>query len=204
MSVEHIEVIVEEPSMETALRALLPRIVGNVSFEVYRHLSKDELLERLPSRLCGYAKWLPANWRVVVVVDRDDDDCHELKARLEKMAADANLLTRTAARGQPHRVVNRLAIEELEAWYFGEWDAVRIAYPRLPGTIPARKGYRDPDAIKGGTWEALERIMLKSGYFRGGLRKIELAGMVAPNMDPARNASSSFKAFSAALADMVQ
>ncbi|HUW30965.1 MAG TPA: DUF4276 family protein, partial [Planctomycetota bacterium] len=96
----------------------------------------------------------------------------------------------------------RLAIEELEAWYFGDWEAVRAAYPRLPGTIPAR--YRDPDAVKGGTWEALERLMQKAGYFRGGLRKIELAGMVAPNMDPARNASSSFKAFSAALADMVQ
>jgi len=202
MSVEHIEVIVEEPSMEAALRALLPRIIGGISFQVYPHKSKDELLQRLPRRLHGYAQWLPPDWRIVVVVDRDDDDCHELKAKLEKMAADARLITPTASGGQPYQVVNRLAIEELEAWYFGDWDAVKAAYPRLPGKIPARKGYRDPDAISGGTWEALERIMMKSRYFRTGLRKIELARDVAPNMQPARNTSPSFKAFSAAMAQM--
>jgi hypothetical protein len=30
-------------------------------------------------------------------------------------------------------VVNRLAIEELEAWYFGDWEAVRAAYQSSAG-----------------------------------------------------------------------
>ncbi len=33
----------------------------------------------------------------------------------------------------------------------------------------------DPDAIPGGTWEAFERVLQRSGYFQTGLRKLEAA-----------------------------
>ena len=98
MSVEHVEVLVEEPSMEAALRALLPRLLGEVSFEVYLHQGKQDLLKRLPDRLRGYAKWLPPSYRVVVVVDRDNEDCRKLKTQLETMAAEAGLVTRAASK----------------------------------------------------------------------------------------------------------
>ena len=55
MTVAHVEVVVEEPSAEAALRILLPRILGSTSFEVYPHTCKDDLLKRLPERLRGYA-----------------------------------------------------------------------------------------------------------------------------------------------------
>ena len=51
MSVEHVEVLVEEPSMEAALSLLLPRLLGDLSFAVYSHQCKEELLARLPGRL---------------------------------------------------------------------------------------------------------------------------------------------------------
>lgn len=204
MTVAHVEVMVEEPSMEAALRALLPSVLGATTFEIYPFQCKDELLGRLPDRLRGYASWLPDDHRVVVVVDRDDDDCRKLKRKLEAMAAAAGLVTRSNAEGDRYAVVNRLAIEELEAWYFGDWEAVRSAYPRLPATIPARAGYRDPDAVAGGTWEAFERILQKAGYFQGGLRKLEAARTIAPLMDPARNTSRSFQLFSSTLREMAQ
>jgi hypothetical protein len=84
-------------------------------------------------------------------------------------------------------------IEELESWYFGDWEAVRGAYPRVSPTLPNSRGYRDPDAIRGGTWEALERQLQKAGYFAGGIRKIELARTLAPLMEPDRNTSHSFQ-----------
>ncbi|MGK4001633.1 DUF4276 family protein [Sorangium sp. So ce1036] len=130
MRVEHLEVLVEEPSMEAALRILLPRILsGKVSFEIYRHLCKDDLLMRLPARLRGYASWLPSSWRILVIVDVDDDHCVELKRRLDLMAEQAGLTTRSRAAGSSYAVVNRLAVEELEAWFFGDWEAVVAAYP---------------------------------------------------------------------------
>lgn len=198
MTVEHVELLVEEPSMEAALRLLLPKAIGNLSFEVYPHQCKDELLLRLPERLRGYGRrrtsdsWFRDYCRIVVVVDRDDDDCVKLKRRLEAMAEDAGLTTRSIAKGKLYVVVNRLAIEELEAWYFGDWKAVQAAYPKASATIPSQANYRFPDAVPGGTWEAFERVLQKAGYFVGGLRKIEVARAVASHMEPSRNTSPSF------------
>ncbi len=45
MTVAHVEVLVEELSMEAALRDLLPRVLGGISFQI--------LLDRLPERLRG-------------------------------------------------------------------------------------------------------------------------------------------------------
>jgi hypothetical protein len=53
------------------------------------------------------------------VIDRDNDDCIELKHQLNEIAGAANLKTRSSAGGGTYNVANRLAIEELEAWYFG-------------------------------------------------------------------------------------
>ena len=98
MTVEHVEVLVEEPSMEAALRVLLPRILQGVSSAIRQHQCKDELLARLPERLRGYASWLPQTSRIMVLIDRDNSDCRELKARLEQMAREAGLATRSAPR----------------------------------------------------------------------------------------------------------
>ena len=202
MTVAHVEVLVEEPSAEAALRILLPRMLGNTSFAVYPYTCKDELLKRLPQRLRGYASWIPDDYRIVVVVDRDDDDCDLLKQRLETMAAEAGLATRSKPTGGRFSVVNRLAIEEFEAWYFGDWEAVRRAYPKANPNVPSQAKYRSPDDIQG-TWEAFERVMKSAGYFKTGLRKIEAARAVAVHMEPARNASPSFRALRDALAEMV-
>lgn len=188
--------------MEAALRVFLPRVLGGLSFQVYPYQCKDDLLKRLPDRLRGYSSWLPDDYRIVVVVDRDDDDCHTLKRSLEQMASDAGLRSRGNAGGRPYQLVNRLAIEELEAWYFGDWDAVRAAYPNVPDTIPNRAKYRDPDAIAGGTWEAFERVLQRAGYFQTGLRKIEAARTIAEHWHPQSNRSHSFRVFRDVLQEM--
>lgn len=197
---EKLIVFVEEYSMEVALEQLLPKLLGGIEFQIIRFQCKDDLLENAPNRLKGYAAWLPEHWRILVLVDRDDDDCAQLKARLERMVTAAGLLSKTTARqGQRFQVVNRIAIEELEAWFFGDWTAVQAAYPRVSATVPQKAGFRDPDAISGGTWEALERVLKKAGYFSTGLRKLELARSVAGHMDISRNNSCSFQAFAGAV-----
>ncbi len=200
--VSHVELLVEEPSMEAALRLWLPQVLGHVSFQVHAYQCKDDLMKRLPDRLRGYSNWLPGDYRVVVLVDRDDDDCRHLKRRLEHMAQAVGLWTRSNAGDAPYQVVNRLAIEELEAWYFGDWDAVKAAYPNVSNSIPNKARYRDPDAIAGGTWEAFERILQRAGYFRTGLRKIEAARAIAKHWAPGANRSRSFRALHRVLAEM--
>lgn len=199
---EKLIVLVEELSMEVALEQLLPKILANVDveFQIIRFQCKDDLLKKAPTRLKGYASWLPDSHRILILVDRDDDDCGMLKAQLEDMAATAGLVTKSAAaHGQRFQVVNRIVIEELEAWFFGDWQAVQNAYPHVPATIPKKAAFRDPDAIAGGTWEAMARVLKRAGYFQTGLLKLELARSVATHMDPARNSSRSFQIFMAAI-----
>ncbi len=92
-------------------------------------------------------------------------------------------------------VVNRIAVEELEAWFFGDIPALCGAYPRIPASLGGQAKYRDPDAIRGGTWEALERVLQARGYHPGGLAKTVAATEIAQHMDVDANRSRSFQAF---------
>jgi hypothetical protein len=172
-----------------------------VTFDIRPFQGKNDLLNKLEARLSGYAAWLPSDWRIVVVVDRDDDDCLQLKQRLESIAQRAGLRTRTSSGGAPWQLVNRIAIEELEAWYFGDWEAVRAAYPRVSANIPQKRRFRDPDMIAGGTWEAFEKVLQNHGYFPGGFLKIEAARTIGARIEPARNSSRSFQKFRDALSE---
>lgn len=204
MTVIHLEFLVEEPSMETFLRCLLPRLLpADRTFEVHPFQGKADLLGKLGARLHGYAQWLPDDWRIIVVVDRDDEDCKALKQRLESVAIAAGLRTRATAAQARCQIVNRIAIEELEAWYFGDWQAVNKAFPRVSLNVPNQASYRDPDAIRGGTWEAFERILQRHGYFKNGLRKVEAARLIGTHVDPNRTRSRSFGKFYEAISEAI-
>ncbi len=191
---EKLMIFVEEISMEAALEQLMPKLLQDAEFEIFRFQCKDDLLKNLPARLRAYSSWLPPEWAILVLVDRDSEDCRELKQQLEAVAQQSGLSTKTQG-GDRFQVVNRIVIEELEAWFFGDWPAVKQAYPRVPDNIPQKSAFRDPDAIKGGTWEALERVLKKAGYFPAGLNKLQCAREVATHMTPDANRSASFQAF---------
>ena len=203
MKPTHLEFLVEEPSMEAFLRGWLPRVLPPCTLKFIQHRGKQDLLRNLEARLRGYAAWLPTDRRIIVLVDRDDDDCLALKARLEQSATKVGLRTRSSGGGLPWQVVNRIAIEELEAWYFGDWEAVRAVFPRMPDSIPARAAYRHADAIKGGTAQTLEHVLQEHGYCKGGLQKIPTARAVGQAFDPGRCQSPSFRTFHAALVEAV-
>ncbi len=205
MRADHLEIMVEEPSMEVFLSIILPKILGDVaSFKIHSHRGKPDLMGKLEQRLRGYASWLPASTRIIVIVDRDDEDCAALKTDLETASRRAGLVTRSGAGIHAWRVVTRIAIEELEAWYFGEWQAVRAAYPRVSPRIQSSARYRQPDGIAGGTWEALERVLQGRGYFETGLRKIELAQAIGERFDLTLCASPSFVRFRDAVLEAIQ
>jgi len=193
----HIEFLVEEPSAEAALQNLVPKILGDQGdFTIHVHEGKPDLLKKLPGRLAGYARWLPNDYRIVVLIDEDRQDCKKLKKNLEHVARNAGLLTKSRAKtGSKFQVLNRIAVEELEAWFFGDIQALVKSYPRVSPTLHQKRGYRNSDAIAGGTWEALERVLQRAGYFKGGLAKIEAARQISANMKPASNRSRSFQVF---------
>jgi hypothetical protein len=104
----HFKVLVEELSMEAALDEVLPRVIPDHTFNIHVHQGKPDLLRKVENRLRAYARMTWPGLRVVIIVDRDGDDCRLLKQRL----VDACVTSGCDA-------LCRVAIEELEAWFFG-------------------------------------------------------------------------------------
>lgn len=198
----HIDILVEEPSAKTSLEILVPKILGDrASFSVIGFQGKRQMQNRLSSRLRGYAARIRhENLRVVVLIDEDRQDCRGLKARLEDMALNVGLRTKSSpgALGAFH-VVNRLAIEELEAWFFGDIEALHAAFPRIPLSLAQKAPYRVPDAILGGTWERLHKLLRERNYCGDRFPKLRVAREVSAHMAPERNRSRSFQQFRDAL-----
>jgi hypothetical protein len=129
----------------------------------------------------------------ILVEERSAESALEV---LLPRAAAAGLSTATAAPASRRvHVLNRIAVEELEAWFFGDVPAICAAYPRVPVSIGQQAKHRDPDAIAGGTWEALERVLQKGGYHLGGLAKVAAATEIAQHMNVDANRSRSFQVF---------
>jgi hypothetical protein len=191
-----IDVLVEEPSAEEALRIILPKILaGRAKFKLINMRNKSRLIGELPARLRGYKKRLDAgeDLRIVVLVDRDNDDCRKLKSKLEHAAHEAGLFTRTGAnRDGRFQVINRIAIDELEAWFIGDTEALKCAFSSLRGE-PFPKSFNHPD--NSGTWEHLHRFLRSKGIYRSSYPKIEAARKIASHMELSRNRSRSFSHF---------
>lgn len=203
-SLLHFDFLLEEPSLEEALKHILPKISRNkATFRTHIFRGKTDLIRKLPGRLKGYSAWLPENYKIIVLIDEDREDCQQLKQQLEAIAQSAGLTTKSSSpANKAYQVINRIVIEELEAWFFGDVDAICQAYPKVSPNLANQARYRDPDAIQGGTWEALERVLKRAGYHKGGLEKFRAAREIAPHMNPSMNRSRSFQVFYKSLLEM--
>jgi len=192
-----VDILVEEPSAEEALRYLLPKIMPpGVRPKIINMRNKSNLLKNLPARLHAYKKRLNKgeNLRLVVLVDKDNDDCVQLKATLEKMAREAQLPTKSSPDATGHFIVlNRIVVEELESWFLGDSVALRKAFPSLPIIHPRTKPFANPD--NGGSWEALHRFLKKHGIYKNSYPKIDAARKIAQHMNISENRCKSFQKF---------
>lgn len=187
--------------MERFLRGLLPRFLPpdvHVNYIVFR--GKHDLLKKIPGRLKGLRHATRSD-RIFVLVDRDSQDCKILKGDLEQKAAEAGMATRTISGTSAWQLVNRIVIEELEAWYFGDWLAVVAAYPDAPPNVPRKEPFRNPDRIRGGTSERFCREM--KPVFQNGFRKTEAAERIGSQTEPSRSTSPSFQVFWEAVIEAV-
>jgi len=201
----HIEILVEDSSAKTLLQLLLPEILGkhgqSHSWNIHSYKgvgripknlvmksdpSRRILLDQLPRLLRGYGN-TPGIDAVVVVLDSDRRDCVSFLAELKSMAINSKSST---------KVLFRLAIEETEAWYFGDQKALLKAYPKARKDI-LKKYVQDSvcdtwellaDAIHAGGAAAIKG----AGWPLPGQVKHEWAMRIGPHMDVETNGSPSF------------
>ncbi len=130
-----LEILVEEPSMQKALAHLIPKLLNEqnelqIGIRIFQ--GKKNLLKELPDRLRGYRRQTQIDWRILVLVDEDRQDCRTLKYTLENIALYSGFPTK-AARGREgtFQVVTRIAIEELEVSVDHDF-AGKPLYPPAP------------------------------------------------------------------------
>ncbi len=140
-----IDFFTEEESAGIILDAILPQLLPDgTEWNVYSFHGKNDMLQKLPNRLRAYRHRPLSSRKVVVLIDSDHQDCSELKFRLEQIAKTAGLVTKTS-NSESFRVVTRIVIEELEAWFFGDVEALSSAYSSVPKSLATKKGYEFPD-----------------------------------------------------------
>lgn len=201
----HIEILIEDSSGEKLLQALLPELLGaqgsphSWRLHSYKGIGripkgisttpdpgKRMLLDNLPRLLRGYGKTSGID-AVVVILDSDRRDCRDFLAELKAIAnrCDPSLKT-----------MFRLAIEEMEAWYFGDETALLKAYPKAKREVLSRY---EQDSVCA-TWEVLadavypggSAAVKKAGWPLPGQIKHEWAEKIGPLLKPDRNVSPSF------------
>ena len=130
----YLVVLVEEPSMKIVLEALLPRVLpDSIESLVVAFQGKSDLMNNIELKLKA---WGDPEARFVIVRDQDRNDCHDVKTEI---------LTEVQ-KTHRHALV-RIVCHDLESWYFGDLEAVSMAYGKDYTSYANKRGYRDPDAI---------------------------------------------------------
>lgn len=201
----HIEILVEDASGEKLLEAVLPKLLGEqadpLTWRIHSYKgigripknlnggadpAKRILLDQLPRILRGYGR-TPGMDAVVVVLDSDRHNRVDFLAELKALAAGCTPAPNT---------MFRLATEEMEAWYFGDRQALQTAYPHARADVLGRYVQDSvcdtwellADAIHSGGSAAIKKV----GWPLPGQVKYEWAEKIGPLLDPDRNVSPSF------------
>lgn len=214
----HFEILVEDQSGKKMLDEIVPRILCEPhTFRVlpYKGIgkipkgmkpgsdaSKRILLDQLPRLLQGHGKTFAGygpnfHAAVVFVCDLDRKCLHDFRKELIDLLNACNPKPETRF---------CLAIEEGEAWLFGDRNAILAAYPTAKTRVC--DGYVQ-DSICG-TWELLadaihpggSAVLTAAGWQAAGTAKSEWATRISPHMDVEQNSSLSFQYFRDKLRDL--
>lgn len=162
--------------MKELIDGLIPRILPEgVSFLSIPHEGKSDLEKSIPRKIRSWRDADP-NVKFVIVHDQDSNNCVELKSKLLGLC-----------KGRESDVLVRIPCHELEAWYFGDLDAVEAAYDLNLNAVRNKAKYRVPDAIVSPKQE-LKKIIPQH-------QQIDGAKRIAKYMDISRNTSRSFQVF---------
>jgi len=164
--------LLEEYSIKVLLDGLIPRLFPDLPFLCVPHEGKHDLEKSIPRKL---KSWREPGVRFVVVRDNDGGDCMALKEKLEALCRE----------GCREDSIVRIACQEIEAWYFGDPEALAEAFGRDDlRCLCSKKRYRDPDAIIQ-PGKAIEELVPEFQKVSGARRMVSL-------LSRERNRSRSF------------
>lgn len=214
----HLEILVEDLSGKKALEILVPKIlepehtftihsykgIGRIPKGLKGPSAPDKriLLSQLPKLIQGYGKTFanyPAGYSaaVILICDLDDKNLETFRDELTGILNDCS--------PRPEMKFC-FAIEEGEAWFLGDIQAIKAVYPKAKDSV--LNAYVN-DSICG-TWECLadavfpggSNALSSQGWQRVGAEKSVWAEKIPPNMDMENNTSPSFQYFRQAISEL--
>ncbi|MCG8642396.1 MAG: DUF4276 family protein [Desulfobacterales bacterium] len=206
----HFEILSEDQSGEIALNILIQKIISvknTYTIHSYKGIGrlpkglkpgsdpqKRILLDQLPKLIRGYGKTFQGyhdySAVVIIVLDLDDKDLNSFETELNEVVNTCNPKPETYF---------CFAIEEGEAWFLGDMNAIKMAYPNAKDSV---LNTYENDSICG-TWEKLADAIFpggsislkKQGWMKIGKTKSEWAERITPSLDIENNQSPSFHYF---------
>ncbi len=180
--------MLEEESARYLLKELLPRILSefqqSVTYRLIPHRGKGDLQKSIPSKLKA---WLAPNTFFIILHDQDSHDCKQLKQQLKRLCDQNN-------KREP---LIRIVCQELEAWYFGDLDAVEKAFPSFEANkYKNKRKFKNPDTINKPSDE------LK--WIIRGFSKSIAAREIPKHMSIEQNTSTSFNHLISGLLNLVK
>lgn len=206
----HFEILSEDQSGEIALNILIQKIISvknTYTIHSYKGIGrlpkglkpgsdpqKRILLDQLPKLIRGYGKTFQGyhdySAVVIIVLDLDDKDLNSFETELNEVVNTCNPKPETYF---------CFAIEEGEAWFLGDMNAIKTAYPNAKDSV---LNTYENDSICG-TWEKLADAIFpggsislkKQGWMKIVKTKSEWAERITPSLDIENNQSPSFHYF---------
>ncbi len=170
-------ILVEEPSMKIVAEELCRRFCEARSVHVIPHEGKSDLRLSFPRKLRA---WI-TDADFLILHDKDSSpDCVKLKRELlDLVPAHKRAVTKV-----------RIVMNELEAWYLSDLEALVSAGLINAGTLTSlhrKRKFRDVERLNNAKQEFSKLVRER------GQRK--LARLIAPHLDPQRSQSISFRLF---------
>ncbi len=180
----HLVFMLEEESAKELLEKLLCKIIPiSVTFQCIPHQGMSDLQNSIPKKLNN---WLTPNSHFVILHDQDSHDCIKLKKKLRRLCAQA----------RQHMPLICIVCRELEAWYFGDLNAVEMAFPRFDANQYVNSPRYHPDSIVKPS-KKLKKIV--KGFHKG-----HAARTIPEHMNINDNKSPSFQCFVVGVTDLVK
>lgn len=176
-----LEFLLEEPSMEKALKNILPAILPpeyqyNINYFLRPHHGKSDLQKSIPNKMKHYGNYHEPIL-FIILHDQDSNDCIQLRKELMGLCENGRC---------PFLI--RIVCRELESWFLGDMDAIETAFP---GKFRADKyknkaKFRNPDLLN-----AADEL----GKILPGFNKGIAAEYISKHLKLEQNTSPSFKKF---------
>jgi len=176
----YLHIFTEEASAKNLFESIIPQIIPeDVYYRIYPHQGKQDLEKALSSVIPSISRTPGA--LILVTRDQDQSDCVAIKEQFNQI-----MINKCSC---PYKI--RIICKELEAWFLGDLEAIKKAYPRFnPDAYINKAELRNVDAISNPNRLLLR--MIPEYNDRETLPKLESSESISKHLNLQSNRSSSF------------